>query len=134
MLTLNSVEKLKMKVLMEAQLNEEDEKIKGLQKNLDDLSGLNKTAVKEFRRKEESLPREFEEITTQRELEAERERANEIIVSKNGSGNTPLHYRIRKLLASRESLDDIEQALINYRRYRQPLDAFRSGAYESWIG
>ena len=89
----------------------------------------------EFRRKEESLPREFEseEITTQRELEAERERANEIIVSKNGSGNTPLHHRIRRLLASRESLDDIEQALINYRRYRQAWDAFRSGAYESWI-
>jgi chromosome segregation ATPase len=118
------------------QLPDKFDKLTGREtKEIEKLVREEEGLSEEFGRKEEAIPGEFksEESAAQRDFEEERERTNEIIMSKNSSGNTPLHNRIRRLLASRESLDDLEQALSNNKRNRTAWECFKSGAYESWV-
>ena len=89
----------------------------------------------EFYYKEESLPGEFreqEEIAIT-EFERGRKQTSQTILSKDGRGNTRLHQRIRGILASRESLNDIEQEKLYCKRNRSAWNAFKSGAYEHWV-
>jgi len=96
----------------------------------DDISEL----PSRFRSEEEKLPDEFraEEDKLEREFENLRSESAGTIALRNGKGNTELHARIRRLLETRELLNDIEQIQSNYKRNRQAWESFNSGAYEKW--
>jgi hypothetical protein len=94
--------------------NEAIERIKGEER---DRPG----AIKE---EEGAIEREFEEL---------RKQSDQIITSRDSTGNSELPRRIKNILQTREILSNYPQVYNAYKRARTAWDSFNSGAYENWI-
>lgn len=90
---------------------------------------------KEFSEKEGGLPREFEQLENdlRNEFEKSRELSDKIIMSRDGTGNTRLHYRIRGLLEAKQLLHDIGKVQSDNKRNRTAWECFKRGTYKNWI-
>lgn len=117
-----------------------------ISRKFDKLTKSENDEIEKIRRGEESLPTEFrlkeefipgeireEEKLIDAEFEREREQTSKTILSRDSKGNTKLHQRIRGILASRETLNDIEQKQIDCKRNRTAWDYFNKGTYENWV-
>lgn len=90
---------------------------------------------KEFEEKEGKLSGEFERDKEQLRIEFERvrEEFDKAAQSRDGKGNTKLHFRIRGLLETRKLLDDISEAQSDNRRNRKAWECFKKGTYQNWV-
>lgn len=89
---------------------------------------------KEFEEKEGKLPGEFERDKEQLRIEFEgaREDLDKAAHSRDGKGNTQLHFGIRGLLETKKLLNDISKVQSDYRRNRKAWECFKDGSYENW--
>lgn len=77
----------------------------------------------EFRRKEEQVDQDFEGL---------RGRADEIINSKDTSGDSELSKRIKRLLDARELYNVIQEEEKSFIRYRTAYKSFTEGTFKNW--
>lgn len=110
--------------------------IEGNEKREMEELGLEEAGLpKEFEEKEGKLSGEYKQLEDElrEQFEKSREYTDKIIMSRDGKGNTKLHYRIRGLLEARELLDDSSKAQSYNQRNRKAWRAYQDGTYKDWI-
>ncbi|MCX6312953.1 MAG: hypothetical protein NT084_15135, partial [Bacteroidetes bacterium] len=104
-------------------------------RRFEQLKRTENEAISAIEREEGKRPESIKD--EQSEIEAEfdglRKQSDQIIKSRDGTGDSELSRRIKKLFDARDLLSNYQKVHASVKRIRRAWECLNSGAYKDWV-